>query len=192
MYEPFAVSEDSDSFCAIPKAIQALIVQGKLLPAEQRMLHILAGLSDAAKTEVALRMALAWHGVADAARARRWLSRIPPTATGFEALRVARLAEQVGDHLAAHQWYEHAVAREVAMSESDLLSCGRCALEAARRMRLPRGRQGSWQRHMVLLKRADAVLSQLATTSLDESISMQAQACREHALRLLGAGGRPT
>lgn len=179
----------SPSSMAIPAAIAALIRAGKLPAAEQRLLQLLAGRPDTERALPSLEMAEAWAARGDAPHARRWLERIPRGATAFHALRVARLAIEIGEPLLAHSWFEWALIRDETLTDEDRLQHGLSVLTAAERMRIRHGRQGSWQRHLALLRTSVALLGGLVERTTHVEIAQRAAAGRDRAQRLLGPGG---
>jgi hypothetical protein len=180
-----------------PVAISALIREGKLAAAAQRVTALLRSSSETQRAALALEMALAWAEADEAHLARRWLAKVPVAAPGVDALRLARLGERLCSPLLAHQWYERWYERwsegapdAGALSDVDRLQHGRVTLALAQRMRLRHGRQGSWQQHLGLLERARGLLDDLAAETPDTEIARSAASAAARAARLLGSKGR--
>lgn len=181
--------EDDPPCDLLPAAIAELVRSGRLQAAEQKLLKRLPSADDITRVAMALRMASAWFNVSDLGRTRRWLGRMPSTANAVQALSAAHLAHGADDPTLAFQWFElarHARA-PLPLDEHDRLQHGQCALAAAERARIPHGRQGSWQRHLLLLARAEQLLGELASSANDAAIVERAVAGRERASRLLGS-----
>lgn len=181
--------EDDQACDPLPAPIAALMRSGRLAAAEQKLLRLLPSADDATRAAMALGMANAWFSVADLGRTRRWLARVPSTANAVEALSAARLAHRADDPTLAFEWFELACHARGALPlhEQDRLQHGQCALAAAERARIPHGRQGSWQRHLSLLARAEELLGELESSADDAAIAALAAAARDRATRLLGS-----
>lgn len=183
------MSEDEQACDLLPAPIAALVRSGRLPAAEQKLLKLLPSADDATRVAMALGMASAWFNASDLGRTRRWLARMPGTANAVQALCAAHLAQRADDPTLAFEWFElacHAQSSQ-ALDEQDRLQHGQCALAAAERARIPHGRQGSWQRHLSLLARAEQLLGELASSADDAAIAELAVAGRERATRLLGS-----
>lgn len=181
--------EDEQACDLLPKPIAALVRSGRLPAAEQKLLKLLPSADDATRVAMALGMASAWLGVSDFGRTRRWLARMPDTANAAQALSAARLAHRADDPTLAFGWFELACHAPGALllDAHDRLQHGQCALAAAERARLPHGRQGSWQRHLSLLARAEQLLGELASSADDAAVAELAVAGQARATRLLGS-----
>lgn len=175
-----------------PKSVAALVREGRLAAAEQRLLRELRSKGSPSHAGCALCMAQLWCRAGDAAKTRSWLARIPDDASAQQCLWAARLAHAATDATMACEWFERATVllKDDSMSDADRLLHGQCALAAGERARIPQGRQGSWERHLGLLARSEALLEGLAQSSQDAAIAQQASVARERALRLLGSKSR--
>lgn len=181
--------EDNHAPGLLPAPIVALVRSGRLQAAEQKLLKLLPSADDATKVTLALGMAKSWLNASDLGRTRRWLARAPSTASAVEALCAAHLAHRADDPTLAFEWFELACHARgtLPLDEQDRLQHGQCALAAAERARIPHGRQGSWQRHLSLLARAEKLLGELASSADDAAIVALATTARDRATRLLGS-----
>ena len=169
------------------EAVAALLREGRREAADQYLLRRWPKLSSAARTTWARQMTEACRDAGDAVRARRWLRRMPQPLALIDLLHAARLAGEVGDALRAHEWFEQVLVEQGSLDERDGLLHGLAALQAAERMRLPRGRQGSWRRHLALLLRARELLVEVSRSARDPEIVEAACGAADRAASLLGS-----
>ncbi len=181
---------DGTRFAIFPARIALSLKAGKLGAAERLLLQKLPTCALADQAQMAWLMAQAWYGAQDASRALRWLARIPDEAALPIAVEAARLAAALGDCALACRWFDRAFScpEAVGLTEADRLAYGQSALAAAERCRLPRGRQGSWQRHLALLRCSERILGELAASTANAELQDQARYAHDRVCRLLGAG----
>ena len=111
---------------------------------------------------------------------RRW-PKLSATAQTAWARQMAQACRDAGDAVRARRWLRR-MPRSAGPAD---------ALQAAERMRLPRGRQGSWQRHLALLARARDLLAGLSRSAGDPDISETARSAAQRAATLLGVKAPP-
>lgn len=175
-----------------PESVAALVREGRLAAAEQRLLREFRSKPSPEHAARALGMALLWCRAGDVSRTRSWLARLPASSSVQQRLCAARLAHAVSDATLAFEWFERASGqlKDDSMSDEDRLLHGQCALAAGERARVLHGRQGSWERHLALLARAEALLEELVRSTRDLAIAQHASVARERASRLLGSKSR--
>ena len=154
-------------------SVQQLLQDGRWPAAEQRVIRALPQQDIPTRQACTLAMAEIYASAGDLAHARSWIRRFE--ASDRYTLRAAHLAHRLGEYLTAVDLMDIARSHNECLSPADTLMAAQSALMAAERMRLPRGRNAAWQRHLRLLHRCAEWLDRLPPTCTDSGLTSDAK-----------------